>query len=74
MDEESDEGVTQHEQNPGVDDGFFVGNRDGPEDESTNKFYPANNIPHDQPFPYVPGFNPNVVSDFFHQLKQVLLA
>lgn len=66
MDEEdSDDSVTQHEENPGVDDGFFVGTR-AETDETHDKFNPNinhNNVPHDNPpFPFVPGFNPNVVS------------
>lgn len=60
LDEESDDSVTQHEQNPGVDDGFFTGTR---EDDVNNKFNPgnSNHVPHDTPFPYAPGFTPNVV-------------
>lgn len=67
MDEDdSDDSVTQHEENPGVDDGFFVGTRADP-DETNDKFNPNvnhnNNIPHENPppFPFGAGFNPNVV-------------
>lgn len=72
LDDESDDNVTQHEQNPGVDDGFFVGTREEPEDDANSKFNPghgSNGPPHDlPPFPYSPGFNPNVVSNYCQQL------
>lgn len=65
-DDDSDDNVTQHEENPGVDDGFFVGVRaDG--DDTSEKFDPNhthnNGIPHtdNPPFPFAPGFNTNVV-------------
>lgn len=77
MDEDdSDDSVTQHEENPGVDDGFFVGTRADP-DEVNDKFNPNvnhnNNVPHENPppFPFGTGFNPNVVGDsvvFFFSL------
>lgn len=77
-DEESDESVEQHEQNPGVDDGFFVGTRAEP-DDTHNKHDPNHNhnndnhVPHENPsFPYAPGFNPNVVSKML-DLKTIIL-
>lgn len=83
LDEDSDEGVEQHEQNPGVDDGFFVGNR--PENGShgggngngngINDDYPIttlNHVPNDMPtYPY-PGYNPNVVGEECDELYLVL--
>lgn len=73
LDEDSDNSVEQHEQNPGVDDGFFVGTRPEPEDTDDNKhFHNHNNhIPNDNilPFPFAPGFNPNVVSKLFEQFQ-----
>lgn len=68
-DEESEDTVSQHEQHPGVDDGFFVGTR-ADSDNDTNEKHDSNHtnnhdnhIPHEYPpFPYAPGFNPNVVN------------
>lgn len=71
LDEESDDNVTQHEQNPGVDDGFFVGTgtrtdteTDDAEDKYNHNHHDHNNhVPNDNlPFPYAPGYGPNVVS------------
>lgn len=74
LDEDSDEGVTQHEQNPGVDDGFFVGNRpemgggdgdgggnggDGGGGTDDYPYNTNNHVPNDIPsFPYAPGYAP----------------
>lgn len=82
LDEDSDEGVTQHEQNPGVDDGFFSGNRpelgggggggDGGGGGGTDDYPTFNHIPNDIPsYPYAPGFNPNVVGEELEQLYVV---
>lgn len=74
LDEESDENVTQHEQTPGVDDAFFVGNGsrtdietdDADEKHNHNHEYDRDNNNHvpngNPPFPYAPGYGPNVVS------------
>lgn len=70
LDENSDDSVTQHEQNPGVDDGFFVGTHAEPEDTDDNKHnhnhHDHNNHDYNPSFPYAPGYapgyNPNVVS------------
>lgn len=77
LDEDSDEGVAQHEQNPGVDDGFFVGNRPengvagGGGGGTDDHPHTNNHVPHDIPFPYAPGFNPNVVGEELEQLYVV---
>lgn len=69
LDEDSEENVPQHEQNPGVDDGFFTGNRantpDGTDEREHHDSH-NNNKPSNEnlPFPYPPGLNPNVVSSF----------
>lgn len=74
LEDDSDENnIPQLEQNPGVDDGFFVGTRaDNPDDadnrnnSNDNPNINHNNIPnetHPTSFPFAPGFNPNVVSE-----------
>lgn len=76
LDEDSDEGVEQHEQNPGVDDGFFVGNRpeNGVSGGGGNPHHTNNHVPNDHvPFPYAPGFNPNVVGEELEQLYVVYI-
>lgn len=65
--EDSDENVAHHDNNSGVDDGFFVGTRGDADSNTTNHHHNHNhdhNVPHENnpPFPYAPGFNPNVVS------------
>lgn len=69
-DEESDDSVEQHEQNPGVDDGFFVERRADTDHTNDDKHEPHHthnhndDVPHENPpFPFAPGFNPNVVSN-----------
>lgn len=80
LDEDSDEGVAQHEQNPGVDDGFFVGNRpengvagagNGGGTTDDDPHNTNNHVPNDIPYPYAPGFNPNVVGEELEQLYVV---
>lgn len=77
LDEESDDNVTQHEENPenpGVDDGLLIGNRDAHDDDENHKFNPSrtNSIPHDAAFPYAPGFDPNVV--WLHLLSYFVIV
>lgn len=73
LEDDSDENnIPQIEQNPGVDDGFFIGTRaDNPDDadnrnnSNDNPNINHNNIPNEThpTFPFAPGFNPNVVSE-----------
>lgn len=69
--ESSEPNVTQGEHNPGVDDGFFVGIKPVMTEGPANDHHHSDEHPHHGygpngtviPFPYSPGFNPNVVSD-----------
>ncbi|XP_031639669.1 GATA zinc finger domain-containing protein 14 [Contarinia nasturtii] len=69
---DSDENVAQNDNdsnNSGVDDGFFVGTRADTDNDAKhhhqNHNHNDHNVPHDNnpPFPYAPGFNPNVIFD-----------
>lgn len=70
-DESSETNVTPSENNPGVDDGFFVGIKPTMADGTTTDNHHSDEHPYHGhgpnetvlPFPYSPGFNPNVVSD-----------